>query len=380
MPMKVKDMDIRTDSRLKVTSTEERQTKKQLKQNFDPRRVGEDTVNPEAMGSFLTSLSEKSPKSVNFTGLSQQIASQLERHLPPSLIEVAEELSAKRTTETDPDVTKTFFESIEVTCDQVDKIEEASRGQSESEVWKNQRKGRITASICHTVFTKYKSVVRNPTKKQKVSPLVSEIVFGGPPLDHIEAVKWGREHEKNAREDFVRTISPRHENFTVKTSGLHVCKEFPYIAASPDGIVDCECCGKAVLELKCPYKIKGQNIIESFKETDFLEACNGEIHLKTSHKYFTQIQCQMAVLKMKNCFFSVWTGQGTPFTELIKFDGTFWHEIEQGLVLFYKNYVVKVLLGMRTIYYCPECTKLCLNDGEIEKEEENVVCCDKCDL
>ena len=75
--------------------------------------------------------------------------------------------------------------------------------------------------------------MRNPTKKQKVSPLVSEIVFGGPPLDHIEAVKWGREHEKNAREDFVRTISPRHVNFTVKTCGLHVCKEFPYIAASP---------------------------------------------------------------------------------------------------------------------------------------------------
>ena len=52
------------------------------------------------------------------------------------MIEVAEEFSAKRTTETDQDITKTFFESIEVTCGQVDKIEEASRGQSESEVGK----------------------------------------------------------------------------------------------------------------------------------------------------------------------------------------------------------------------------------------------------
>ena len=43
--------------------------KQQLKQNFEPQQVGEDTVNSEAMGSFLTSLIENSPKSVIFTGL-----------------------------------------------------------------------------------------------------------------------------------------------------------------------------------------------------------------------------------------------------------------------------------------------------------------------
>ena len=380
MPKKIKDMDIRKDSRLKESSAEEREAKRKSKLHFDPRRAGEDMVKPEAMGMFLTSLSEKSPKSVIFTGLSYQIGSQLERQLPPSLIEVAEQVAARRKTETDADVTKMFFESVEATHDQINNIEEASRGQSVSEFWNTQRKGRITASMCHTIYTKVKSIVRNPTKKQKVSPLVSQIVFGGPSLDHIEAVKWGREHEKDAREDFVRTTSPRHANFSVKTCGLIVHKDFPYIAASPDGIVLCECCEKAVVEFKCPFKIKGKNVNESFKETDFLGESDGEIHLKTSHKYFTQIQCQMAVSKATRCFFCVWTGQGMPFVEIIKFDGSFWNEVEQDLVLFYKNYVVKVLLGIRTIYYCPECQKLCLDDGEIEKDEENVVCCDKCDL
>ena len=69
-----------------------------------------------------------------------------------------------------------------------------------------------------------------------------------------------------------------------------------------------------------------------------------------------------------------------PFVEIIKFDGSFWNEVEQDLMLFYKNYVLKVLLCIRTLNYCPECQKLCLDDGEIEKDEENVVCCDKCDL
>ena len=70
-------------------------------------------------------------------------------------------------TETDADVTKTFLESVAVTHDQISKIEEASRGQSESEVWIKQRKGRITASMCHMICTKVKSIVRNPSKKKK---------------------------------------------------------------------------------------------------------------------------------------------------------------------------------------------------------------------
>ena len=309
MPMKVKNMDIRTDSCLKESNAEEREAKRNTRLNFEPRRAGEEKVKPEAMGLFLTSLSEKSPKSIIFTGLSYQTGSQLERQLPPSLIEVAEKVAAERKTETDADVTKMFFESLEVTHDQINKIEEASRGQSESEFWIKERKGRITASMCHTIYTKVKSIVRNPTKKQKTSPLVSQIVFGGPSLDHIEAVKWGREHETDARESFVRTTSPKHKNSSVKTCGLFVHKDFPYIAASPDGITMCECCGRNVVEFKCPFKIKGKSVDESFKETDFLEERDGAIHLKTAHRYFTQVQCQMAVSKTSKCFFCVWTGQ-----------------------------------------------------------------------
>ena len=93
--MEIKDMDIRTDSRLKESDFEVRQAKRNAKLNFDPRRAGKEKVKPEAMGMFLTSLSEKSPKSVVFTGLSYQIGSQLERHLSPSIIEVAEMLQPK---------------------------------------------------------------------------------------------------------------------------------------------------------------------------------------------------------------------------------------------------------------------------------------------
>ena len=136
----------------------------------------------------------------------------------------------------------------------------------------------------------------------------------------------------------------------------------PFIAASPDGIAVCDCCDRSVIEFKCPFKIRGKTVHEAYKETDFMEEVNGALHLKTTHKYFTQIQCQMGISKTKTCYFCVWTGEGIPFIESIK------------------NNVVKVLLGHKTIFYCPECKKLCLDDGEIELETENVVCCDKCDM
>ena len=39
---------------------------------------------------------------------------------------------------------------------------------------------------------------------------------------------------------------------------------------------------------------------------------------------------------------------------------------------------MKVMLGHKTIFYRPECKKVCLDDVEIEAENENIVCYDKC--
>lgn len=34
---------------------------------------------------------------------------------------------------------------------------------------------------------------------------------------------------------------------------IFVNKDFPYLAASPDGVTECECYGKGPLEIKCPF-------------------------------------------------------------------------------------------------------------------------------
>ena len=48
----------------------------------------------------------------------------------------------------------------------------------------------------------------------------------------------------------------KHENFVVIQCGLILDPEFPFIGATPDGLVDCKCCNTGVLEIKCSFSCK----------------------------------------------------------------------------------------------------------------------------
>ena len=63
-----------------------------------------------------------------------------------------------------------------------------------------------------------------------------------------------------------------HIDFTVVPTGLHVNPSFPHLGASPDGIVSCCCCGKGLLEIKCPY---------SKREIDLQHVDDGDSILST---------------------------------------------------------------------------------------------------
>ena len=37
-------------------------------------------------------------------------------------------------------------------------------------------------------------------------------------------------------------------------TGLHISANYAHLGASPDGIIDRDCCGKGLVEVKCPRK------------------------------------------------------------------------------------------------------------------------------
>ena len=83
--------------------------------------------------------------------------------------------------------------------------------------------------------------------------------------------------------------------------GLFVCSTLPYLAASPDGIVECECCERRVLELKCPYCLEPEE--KTIVDVPYLK--NG--HLDEDHNYFYQMQTQMICTKTRYADFFVWS-------------------------------------------------------------------------
>lgn len=70
------------------------------------------------------------------------------------------------------------------------------------------------------------------------------------------AIKYGKEHEAIARLLYQENYKKEHIKAHIVESGLHVSKQYPYMCASPDGLVQCKCCGNGLLEIKCTYTHK----------------------------------------------------------------------------------------------------------------------------
>ena len=64
--------------------------------------------------------------------------------------------------------------------------------------------------------------------------------------------------EAHAIRKFVSENKRNHKNFTVSESGLVLMETNPFIGASPDSNIECSCCGKGTLEVKCASSVKNE--------------------------------------------------------------------------------------------------------------------------
>lgn len=94
---------------------------------------------------------------------------------------------------------------------------------------------------------------------------------------------------------YIKNNSSVHINLTVSDSGLIVHPGFPHFGASLDGIVQCDCCGIGVIEIKRPYSCREHSFAKVSEDSALfcLESSgNGDFVLK-NHCYFYQIQLHM---------------------------------------------------------------------------------------
>ncbi|KAK3109102.1 hypothetical protein FSP39_023080 [Pinctada imbricata] len=145
----------------------------------------------------------------------------------------------------------------------------------------------------------------------------------------------------------TKTLPVRIKDLTVKKSrasteecGLFLDKNYSYLAASLDMLVNCKCCGNGLLEVKCAMVPKC-DVCKGFcacNVPDYLKFDNHVFVLKKNHKYFCQIQGQMAITGRKWCDLCVYTCNGT-HVQRVHFDDTYFANVTRQLVHFFNKFI-----------------------------------------
>ena len=221
-----------------------------------------------------------------------------------------------------------------LSSDEIDAIEKITVGQADNEAWHQQREGRIhvTASNFYRVFAKVESM--KASKENSADKLADSLLGKAKPPTNLPALKYGRDMEPIAVEEFIKYFKKHHKDVRYRQCGIFIDKNKQYLGASPDLLIECSCCGEAVVEIKSPFSIA--NEIPSARNLSYLCMCNGQVALKEQHQYFAQVQGEMAITKRPLCYFFVYTRKGYHL-ETIRFNATYWHRLEENLTWFYSN-------------------------------------------
>ena len=177
-------------------------------------------------------------------------------------------------------------------------------------------------------------------------------------------------------------MQEHHEEFDVTESGLVLNLDWPHLGASPDGVVNCACCGKGVVEVKCPYCRRFDDVqsIAAERQSCLVES-DGSLHLDKAHAYYYQVQTQMFMCKVEYCDFCMCTfpketSEPSMHIERITADSTFWDKCVDASSHFFQTCILPELLGKwytrpwfhltclninrvpKGKWYCPDCQKL----------------------
>ena len=279
------------------------------KQNFYPRHLDQQEMTEERVSKLHSDIKLNSPNASLLYSVDDFLIPELVQPLrEAALTFMSQPGNAEKSID---ELVLPFLEFIQVNDAEKQKIEEDTREQHRCEQWKNQRFGRVTASVIHEVMTNTESIIANRRENvvPKYSPLVNKIVNGNSDIGMLESVKWGKLHEDDATRTFMAEEAVKHDGGlnNVRKCGLLVKIDEPFLVVSPDGLFSCKCCGIAVLEAKCPYCIKDQHIKENYEKVDFLEMCDGNLRLKRSHRYYSQLTTEIALKGCSHGFVIVWT-------------------------------------------------------------------------
>lgn len=223
-----------------------------------------------------------------------------------------------------------FLRNLKLNEEQRRDLQNATVSQRHSHVWNNERSKRLTASnfgkICR---------MRESTPCAKT---VSNLLYNS--FKGSNSTRYGIEKEPFA----IAAIEERIGKM-VTPCGLFIDEEFPWLGASPDGLLDDD----GIVEVKCPAvaaKLTPEEAVLQKKVT-FCTISDGQMRLKETHPYMYQVQGQLRITKREYCLFALWTPHGI-FIEKVERKDNFWKaKMEEKLNTFYMKCVLPELIDPR---------------------------------
>lgn len=184
----------------------------------------------------------------------------------------------------------TFYNKyIKMLTTQIKEIEQSTRAQSKEQLWHDMRRVRITASTAKNV------PVRLTTAPDKFLSNHLHPTFHG-----NAATRHGAESEELARQ-FLQD-----QGYSIETKGLVVCPGEPWLAASPDGVINKD----MLLEIKSPVIGKNKSLTETLAagNCEIKPMANGEYYLTCNGPkgYYMQVQLGMNCTGLRHTQLVVW--------------------------------------------------------------------------
>jgi YqaJ-like viral recombinase domain/PHD-finger len=230
---------------------------------------------------------------------------------------------------------------ISMKPEDVDILERETVKQRDCDIWVNYRLGRLTASNFGRVCKWMNHSDQHHCAPSSIIRLICE-----KSSVRTAAMKHGISCERFAKQQYFSLLCKSHRKFVVYDCGLTVLADSPYLAASPDLRVMCDCHGPGLCEIKCPYSARAA--VPSHDNLDYLHLVDGITQLSHSHYYFYQIQGQMGITNTKYCDLFVFTSAGH-YLERVVFENDIWLKMLADLSLFWRTYVAPHLLSISDV-------------------------------
>ena len=231
---------------------------------------------------------------------------------------------------------------LNITPKQMEVIEKETREQSKGKSFFKHRAGRIGASVSGAVACSNSS--------QPSQSLIKSICYPHLFNCSTKATEYGIKHENDAIKAYEKLMQQKHENFRITKCGVVVNKEHPCLHATPDFLVECDCCGEGCGEVKCPVSVVGSDFVEyASKKTACLELKDGKYTLRRNHNYYYQVQQQLHTTKRQYCDFVVFArdaaGNIVMVIERIVPDYAHWQTVLPKLTTFWRHCILPEILG-----------------------------------